>query len=67
MLLWFNVYITSIKLSLKKVRFLFQENLSLKNSKEELNVQLQQDGFFGAEQVGVNEYVIFLIVSIWFL
>ena len=33
------------------VFLLFQENLGLKNSKEELNVQLHQDGYFGATQV----------------
>ena len=38
------------------VLFVFQENLSLKNSKEELNVQLHQDGYFGAgHQVGIHE------------
>ena len=33
------------------VFLLFQENLGLKNSKEELNVQLHRDGYFGATQV----------------
>lgn len=33
---------------------LLQENLSLKNSKEELKVQLHQDGYFGAAQVNVH-------------
>ena len=37
--------------SLASVFLLFQENLGLKNSKEELNVQLHQDGYFGATQV----------------
>lgn len=36
----------------RHIQSLIKENLSLKNSKEELNVQLQQDGFFGAEQKG---------------
>lgn len=41
----------------------FQENLSLKNSKEELNVQLHQDGYFGCGQVGILEAFIALIVQ----
>lgn len=36
----------------RHVQSLIKENLGLRNSKEELNVQLQQDGFFGAEQKG---------------
>lgn len=36
----------------RHVQSLIKENLSLKNSKEELNVQLHQDGYFGATQQG---------------
>jgi len=36
----------------RHVQSLIKENLSLKNSKEELNVQLHQDGYFGAGQQG---------------
>lgn len=36
----------------RHVQSLIKENLGLKNSKEELNVQLHQDGYFGAGQQG---------------
>lgn len=36
----------------RHVQALIKENLGLKNSKEELNVQLHQDGYFGATQQG---------------
>lgn len=36
----------------RHVQCLIKENLGLKNSKEELNAQLHQDGYFGAGQQG---------------
>ena len=38
--------------------------MSLKNSKEELNVQLHQDGYFGAGQVSILGLVVLFFPSL---
>ncbi|XP_015752930.1 PREDICTED: rab11 family-interacting protein 4A-like [Acropora digitifera] len=53
--LWFKLYTYGhfyFKLFDVLLVLTLRENLGLKNSKEELNVQLHQDGYFGATQQG---------------